>query len=115
MKRALIVDDDDGVREGNKFLAQSKGYETVETDNYDHAAEIVGKERFDVYIIDGLFPDSKIDRTEKANGPRLYELILSLYPDAKILLLSGNSYVESRAKEKGWKFIIKGQSINKEF
>ncbi len=113
--KALIVEDDYGVRFGNSILAQSKGYETTQIDNYDDAIEIIKKERFDAYLIDGYFPNSKNDRNLFLNGPMLYEFIQNLYADANILLITAESDVVRAAKEKGWKAYIKGESFNKEF
>lgn len=79
----LIVEDEDAVRKVIKTVVEEQGYRVLEARNGDEALQLVVEDDLDITVIitDIVMP--------KLSGNKLGEYISVLYPQVKILYISG--------------------------
>ena len=103
MKKILVVDDDDLIRELIYEILEPSGYQIFLADNGNKALEILDREPIDLIITDIIMPDKE--------GIETIIEIKKKLPQAKIIAMSGggqldaNSYL-SIAKKLGVKATI---------
>ncbi len=79
----LFVEDEDPVRTFVSRALQNKGYKVLEADSGEAALEVLGKYngQLDLLISDVVMPSM--------DGPTLAQKVIEVYPDIKIILISG--------------------------
>ncbi len=103
MKKILVVDDDDLIRDLIYEILEPNGYQILLADNGNKALEILDREEVDLIITDIIMPDKE--------GIETIIDIKKKLPQAKIIAMSGggqldaNSYL-SIAKKLGVKATI---------
>jgi len=103
MKKILVVDDDDLIRDLIYEILEPNGYQILLADNGNKALEILDREEVDLIITDIIMPDKE--------GIETIIDIKKKLPRAKIIAMSGggqldaNSYL-SIAKKLGVKATI---------
>ena len=81
MITVLLVDDHKSILSGTKLLLESHGMEVTTCYTGVDALEVLSKQRFDICIYDLKMPDM--------DGLQLTKKTLEIYPDAVILIYSG--------------------------
>ena len=56
-KRILVVDDEPDLRDALQLLLEAKGYEIVTASGGADALEILGKDKFDLVVLDYFMPE----------------------------------------------------------
>ncbi|HPT91870.1 MAG TPA: response regulator transcription factor [Acetivibrio sp.] len=87
MVSILMVDDHKAVLSGTKMLLESHGMQVTTCYSGIDALEILKEHSFDVMIYDLKMPDM--------NGLELTKKTLEIYPDATIIILSGENIAEN--------------------
>lgn len=104
MKKVLIVEDEDALREAFTMIFDIKGFKTAEAANGQIALSVLKEFEPDIIILDIMMPImSGFEFLEKAN-------LAENYPKTKVLVLSNLSDEKSvnKAKELGSdEFILK--------
>jgi PAS domain S-box-containing protein len=79
----LVVEDEDGVRALTKQVLQNDGYKVLEARHGVEALEVCGEQEEPVHLVvtDVVMP--------KMNGPQLAELMRGMWPNLRVLFLSG--------------------------
>lgn len=80
-KRALLADDEDGVRFVLRMLLECLGLEVTEAVNGEEALEIYHREKFDFVVTDYNMP--------KKRGDALAQEIKILNPQQRVVMISG--------------------------
>lgn len=80
----LLVEDDRMVRLMVNDLLSEKGYNVIEAEDSFHALRLVDEYKIDLLLSDIIMPD--------ITGPGLYQKIIQLYPDTRVLFMSGYSF-----------------------
>jgi len=95
-ERILFIEDETGVRELSTKALRDYGYDVIEAKNAGEAREIFEKQKgnFQLVVCDIILPDK--------SGIELMENIQSLYPNIKILFISG--YADHRSH---WTEVVK--------
>lgn len=89
MKKVLICDDEEGIRESLKLILE-KEYKLLFATNGNEAIDIIKKDPADVVIMDIKMP--------RMDGIETMRKLKEISPDVKILVTSGYKSVET-AKE----------------
>lgn len=89
----LIVDDDEDILEGYKFIFDCEGFQSHTACNPEDALKLVSEERFSTVILDYMLPTIR--------GDELAEKLRAVNPDIKIVIISGynNAEVVFRARK----------------
>ncbi|NMC73534.1 MAG: PAS domain S-box protein [Geobacteraceae bacterium] len=100
----LLVEDDDMVRELNREILEQAGYAVIETVDGREALERFRErpERIDILVTDVIMPTM--------GGKKLYEEILGMRPDIKVLFMSGYATDTLDARgvlDNGYDFVAK--------
>ncbi len=79
----LVVDDEPSVLSITCALLSRRGYAVLQADCGERALEICkdGKQSIDLLLTDVMMP--------KMQGPELAELVVALYPQTRVLFMSG--------------------------
>ncbi len=85
MKRILIVDDDENVREYLRELLTRAGYDVVEATNGREALKVQNASPADLIITDIIMPEK--------DGVELISLVLEQAPDCKFIAISGGGRI----------------------
>ena len=82
----LLAEDDEQVRELTKSTLERSGYRVVEAADGLQALSLVEERHaeIDLFILDAIMPQK--------NGRDVYEAIVALRPDARILFVTGHSF-----------------------
>lgn len=86
-KRVIIVDDDKSILRLFTLILQKKGHVVDITETFKEALEKIGRERYDVALIDVVLPD--------ANG---LDLLSSIPFETKKIVITGTQTEENRRK-----------------
>ncbi|APF19228.1 response regulator [Calditrichota bacterium LG25] len=87
MKKILVVDDDDLIRDLLFEILEDKGYKVFEAENGNRAIQLLKTERFDLIITDIIMPDKEGIETIIDIKKRL--------PHAKIIAMSGGGQLDA--------------------
>jgi two-component system competent response regulator ComA len=87
MTNVLIVDDHKAILTGTKMLLESHNMNVTACHSGIEALEILSSKSFDVMVYDLKMPDM--------NGLELTKKTLEIYPDATIIILSGEDILEN--------------------
>jgi two-component system, cell cycle sensor histidine kinase and response regulator CckA len=85
----LLVGDDPGVRVLARLVLQGCGYEVLVADDSTEAVHIAGRHPRPIHL---LVSDL---RTSPGEGDRVAEAVRSLYPEMRVLFLSGGDAVKA--------------------
>ncbi|MEM1244827.1 MAG: sigma-54 dependent transcriptional regulator [Acidobacteriota bacterium] len=88
--RILIIDDEIGIRETLSSILQDEGYEAVAVETAKQAEAIIGREHFDLAILDIWLPDG--------DGLDLLERLRASHFDRPIVMISGHANIDSAVK-----------------
>jgi DNA-binding NtrC family response regulator len=77
----LIVDDDKGIRELITQVLEREGFSTTSVENGESCLELLGKNKFDLLIIDIVLPG--------LGGMEILMNINNKYPKMRIIIISG--------------------------
>ena len=91
VKRILVVDDDDMVRQTTKDILESAGYEVVTAINGKDALEKLKTEKVDLALVDFNMPEM--------NGLEFCRAVKSSTLDLKIAMLTASGYTRERDAE----------------
>lgn len=80
-RRALLADDEEGVRQVLRMLLESLGLEVTEAINGRQALEFYRREKFDVVVTDYNMPEKR--------GDALAQEIKVLNPQQRVVMISG--------------------------
>ena len=80
-KRALLADDEEGVRKVLRMLLECLGLEVTEAINGREALEFYQREKFDVVVTDYNMPEKR--------GDALAQEIKILNPQQRVVMISG--------------------------
>lgn len=89
MTRILIADDHAIVREGLKKVLEGRGYELDEARNCCELLKKIGRQKYNLVILDISMPDSnglEVLGKMKSEQPGLPVLILTIYPEEQYAL-----------------------------
>ncbi len=89
MKKILVVDDDDLIRDLIYEILEPQGYQIFLAENGNRALEILDKEEIDLIITDIIMPDKEGIETILDIKKRL--------PHAKIIAMSGGGQLEANS------------------
>ncbi len=89
MKKILIVDDDDLIRDLIYEILEPQGYQILLAENGNRALEILDKEEIDLIVTDIIMPDKEGIETILDIKKRL--------PHAKIIAMSGGGQLEANS------------------
>jgi len=81
----LLIDDDDDFRSMLKKLLEKNGYGVYDAPNGMDGMEIIGKVKIDLVVTDIIMPDM--------DGIETIMKIRSLYPDTKMIAISGGGRI----------------------
>ena len=81
-KRILIIEDDEGIRDGIRILFENEGYEVVEAGNGTDGLKLLD-EQIDLLILDIMLPD--ISGLEVCEEVRRYSFVPILFLTAKAM------------------------------
>ena len=90
-ERILVVEDEEGAREGLRSILTSLGYDVVAVGSAEDAGVLPAEEPFDVLLTDLMLPG--------ATGPQLAQGLLDRWPALRVILMSG--YTEDEAVRRG--------------
>ncbi|TAM49944.1 MAG: PAS domain S-box protein [Acidobacteria bacterium] len=90
-ERILIVEDEDGARDGLREILTSLGYQVVAVGSGEDAGEIPADPPFDLLLTDLMLPG--------ALGPQLAQGLRDRWPELRVILMSG--YTEDEAVRRG--------------
>ena len=105
--RILIVDDEDSLREILRIELSRSGYETASAPDGEQAVSILGKNKFDLILLDIKLP--------KMDGIAVLKYAHQKYPKTKIIMMTGFGDLKNamESKEHGAiDFITKPFNIN---
>lgn len=99
--RILLVEDEEGVREGLTLLLTMAGYEVVAVSGGEEALALPATPVPDLLLSDVSLPG--------VGGPALATLLRTRWPDLKVTLMTGNLEAATRrtAEEQGWDVLQK--------
>jgi two-component system response regulator (stage 0 sporulation protein F) len=83
----LIVDDEEGLREGLGKLLESEGYAVLSAENGEQALEILQRSRIDLVLTDMRMPGM--------DGIELLKKIRERHGDLGVIILTGYGQIES--------------------
>jgi two-component system, response regulator, stage 0 sporulation protein F len=83
----LIVDDEEGLREGLSKLLEAEGYAVLAAETGERALEILATTRIDLVLTDMRMPGM--------DGIALLKKIRELYGDVGVIILTGYGQIES--------------------
>jgi len=89
MKKILIVDDDDLIRELLYEILESNGYHVIEAENGNRALEILENESVNLIITDIIMPDKE--------GIETIIEIKKKLPKTKIIAMSGGGQLDANS------------------
>ncbi len=99
-RRALLVDDDEAVRDVTRLMLEELGFRVTETAGGEAALDLLaGSIDFDVVLIDFAMPDM--------NGAELAARIGARHPDLPILLVTGYADTTALQRAGDWPLIAK--------
>jgi DNA-binding response OmpR family regulator len=84
VNRVLCVEDDEDTRDMLKFELGSSDFETVVAPNADAALRLMGRERFNLYVLDGGL--------RRVKGPSLCEQIRASDARTPIIIFSAHAF-----------------------
>ncbi len=90
-ERILVVEDEDGAREGLRDILTSLGYRVAATGSGEDARELPAGEPFDLLLTDLMLPG--------VMGPQVARELRERWPALKVILMSG--YTEDEAVRRG--------------
>jgi DNA-binding response OmpR family regulator len=86
MSRILLVEDEDHIAQGLRFNLQNQGYEVSVLANGTSALELLGRQRFDLIVLDVMLPGTdgiEIVRARRRQGDWTPILMLTARDDPK--------------------------------
>jgi DNA-binding NtrC family response regulator len=83
----LIVDDEEGLREGLRMLLEGEGYTVVSAEAGEEALQILQQSHIDLVVTDMRMPGM--------NGIELLKNIRQRYGDLGVIILTGYGQIES--------------------
>ena len=89
-ERILIIDDEVGIRETLSSILEDEGYETVAVETAKQAEAIIGKEHFDLTILDIWLPDR--------DGLETLQAIREHDSTAAVVMMSGHGTTSTAVK-----------------
>lgn len=92
-RRILCVDDNEDNSSMLTTLLALSSYDAVAASSISEALRLARGEDFDLYILDGRFPDG--------TGTALCKEIRELHPHTPVIFYSGDAYLSDNAKESG--------------
>ena len=101
-RRALIIDDESGVRQSLGLILEDEGYEVATAADADQGLRAARAERFDVVLCDVRMPGR--------GGLEILEQLIAAQPDATVLVMSAFGQIEQalEAVRKGaWDYLAK--------
>ena len=101
-RRALIIDDESGVRQSLGLILEDEGYEVATAADADQGLRAAQAERFDVVLCDVRMPGR--------GGLEILEQLIAAQPDATVLVMSAFGQIEQalEAVRKGaWDYLAK--------
>ncbi len=84
--RLLVVDDEKNIRRTLKMILQGDGIEVVECATAEEALALLGKEWFDLVLLDIRLPGM--------DGMKLLERVKSEYPAIEVIMISGHGSIQ---------------------
>lgn len=84
--RLLVVDDEQGIREGCRRVLEPEGYQVDVASNLTEATRRLADERYELVLLDVMLPDGR--------GVDLIETIRSIDPDTVVAIITGYATVE---------------------
>lgn len=88
--KILAVDDDERYLKSIKKVLELKNYEAkVETDS-NNVIKLIEDENYDLFLLDVNMP--------RLNGIELYEIIRNRYPEIPVIMISGQSNIDTAVK-----------------
>lgn len=87
LKRVLIIDDDESIREYLHCMLEDEGYSVLEAENGSEGLDHMVTHPIDVIITDLIMPEKE--------GIETIREIRELYPDCRIIAMSGAINSES--------------------
>ncbi|MFZ0610814.1 MAG: response regulator [Desulfobacterales bacterium] len=86
----FVVDDELRMCESLKALLQPRGYDVTAATSGEEAFRIIGRQNFDLFLLDICIPDH--------DGFSLMEHILNQLPDTPVIMMTGEASVDSAVK-----------------
>ncbi len=92
-RRILCVDDNEDNSSMLTVLLGLSSYDAIAAGSVSEALQIARREVFDLFILDGRFPDG--------SGTALCREIREIHPHTPVIFYSGDLYLSDHAKESG--------------
>ena len=105
MKKILVLDDEERIREIYVRLLTSEGYQVMEAPSAVDAHEILKRENFDLMLLDIKMPN--------LNGSAMYDVIEQFHRNLKVIVASVYPLdVQKRMIPDAYDYYDKSQGIN---
>ena len=105
-ERALVVDNDDGVREVITCALELFGYETATAESGGAALHLLERARFDIVVMDFAMP--------VMNGLEASQIIRSHWPELPILFITGHAAAVDLDDESGQNAVLRKPFLSAE-
>jgi len=99
---ALVVDDEEKIRDGCSRVLTGNGYEVLTAKNGQDALEILNKENVDIILLDLKMP--------VMGGEQVLEVVSDRYPDIPVIIITGHGTIDTAVecmKQGAYDFITK--------
>jgi len=91
--RILVVDDERIAVKNLEHILKKEGYSVVGTESGMNALKLLEEQRFDVVLTDL--------RMEKVDGLQILKKCMELYPDTKVIMITGYATLEAADEAMG--------------
>ena len=98
--RIILIDDDETLCEGVAFILRDEGYSVMNTSDPIEGMELIGKNVFDIALIDYKMP--------RLTGTEILKEIKEKNPATKVFIVSGKPFIENVLKEENVSHLVEG-------
>ncbi|MGB9639399.1 MAG: response regulator [Anaerolineales bacterium] len=105
--KILVIDDEQGIREGTKRALSPEGYQVDTAENGDQGLELIQKNNYDLVLLDVMMPG--------ISGIELIEKIHQVDPETVCIIITGYATVEMAVraiKEGAYDFLTKPFTVD---
>ncbi|OGV36548.1 MAG: hypothetical protein A2020_10115 [Lentisphaerae bacterium GWF2_45_14] len=98
--RIILIDDDETLCEGVAFILRDEGYSVMNTSSPVEGIELIGKNIFDIALIDYKMPH--------LTGIEIMKEIKDKNPATKVFIVSGKPFIENVLEEENVSHLVEG-------
>ena len=98
--RIILIDDDETLCEGVAFILRDEGYSVMNTSDPIEGMQLIGKNVFDIALIDYKMP--------RLTGIEIMKEIKDKNPATKVFIVSGKPFIENVLAEENVSHLVEG-------